>query len=335
MDAVTITLVAIVAITLTFGFANGFRDANGTIATSVSTHALTPHIALAMATSMNLLGALISTGVAQTVGAEIIATPSGSAGMAAILAAVVGATLWNLLTWRLGLPSSSSYALIGGLIGAAVAATTGVHWDGVATKVLLPMVLSPLIAFTIAIAVHTGIMWLFRGSRRVSALNRGFRLAQTFSTAGVALGHGLQDAQKTMGVIVLALVSIGYQDSFDVPLWVILSVAAAMAAGTYAGGWRFLRTPSRGVVQLDAPRAFAGEATAASVLYVTAAAGVPVSAMQAMTSGVVGAATTRGRAAVRWGVLRTMFVAWAFTLPGAATAAALVFTLTDLALPSI
>ena len=333
MDTVTITLVAIVAITLAFGFANGFRDANGTIATSVGTHALTPHIALAMATSMNLLGALISTGVAQRVGTEIIATPSGSAGMAVILAAVVGASLWNLLTWRFGLPSSSSYALIGGLIGAAVAATTGVHWDGVATKILQPMVLSPLIAFTIA--VHTGIMWLFRGARRVSALNRGFRLAQTFSTAGVALGHGLQDAQKTMGVIVLALVSIGYQDSFDVPLWVILSVAAAMAAGTYAGGWWLLRTPSLGVVQLDAPRAFAGEATAASVLYVTAAAGVPVSAMQTMASGVVGAATTRGRAAVRWGVLRTMFVAWACTLPGAAVAAALVFTLTDLALPSI
>ena len=279
--------------------------------------------------------ALISTGVAQTVGSGIIATPEGNIGLAVVFAAVAGAIIWNLLTWWLGLPSSSSHALIGGLIGGALAAATGVQWDGVLTKVLLPMVLAPLMGFTVALALHSAIVWTFQRTRQVGTVNRGFRLAQTVSAAAMALGHGLQDAQKTMGVIVLALVSVGYQDSFEVPPWVILSVATAMAAGTYAGGWRIIRTLSRRVVHLDPHSGFAAEATAASVLYLTAAVEVPVSTTQTITSGIVGAGATRRLSAVRWGLVRTILITWVLTLPGAATAATLVFLLIDLALPSI
>lgn len=335
MDAALLAVIAIVTIALVFDFTNGFHDAANAIATSIGTRALTPHIALVIVASMNLVGALISTGVAKTVGSGIIATPEGNVGLAVVFAAVAGAICWNLLTWWFGLPSSSSHALIGGLVGGALAATSGVQWVGVVTKVLLPMVLSPLIGFTVAFALHTGIMWTFHGTRRVGSVNRGFRLAQTMSAAAMGLGHGLQDAQKTMGVIVLALVSIGYQDSFDVPLWVILSVAASMAAGTYAGGWRIIRTLSRRVVQLDPPRGFAAEATAASVLFLTAAVEVPVSTTHTITSAIMGAGATRRFSAVRWGLVRTIVLAWVLTLPGAATAAALVFFLIDLVLPSI
>jgi PiT family inorganic phosphate transporter len=335
MDAALWAFVAIVTIALVFDFTNGFHDAANAIATSIGTRALTPRIALIVAASMNLVGALISTGVAQTVGSGIVATPVGNQGLAVVFAAVAGAICWNLLTWWFGLPSSSSHALIGGLVGAALAAASGVQWDGVASKVLLPMVLSPLIGFTLAFGLHTAIMWAFRRSRSVGSVNRGFRLAQTLSAAAMGLGHGLQDAQKTMGVIVLAMVSVGYQDTFDVPLWVILSVAVSMAAGTYAGGWRIIRTLSRRVVHLDPPSGFAAEATAASVLFLTAAIHVPVSTTHTITAAIMGAGATRRVSAVRWGLARTILTAWVLTLPGAAAAAAVVFFLIDLILPSI
>jgi PiT family inorganic phosphate transporter len=335
MDAAFLALIAVVTIALVFDFTNGFHDAANAIATSVGTRALTPRIALVLAAFMNLVGALLSTGVAQTVGADIIATPGDSLGLAVVFAAVAGAICWNLLTWWFGLPSSSSHALIGGLVGAALAASTVVQWDGVASQFLLPMVLSPLIGLTLAFGLHTAIMWTFHRSKAVGTVNRGLRVAQTLSAAAMALGHGLQDAQKTMGVIVLALVSVGYQDTFDVPLWVILSVAVVMAAGTYAGGWRIIRTLSRRVVHLDPSRGFAAEATAASVLYLTAAVGAPVSTTHTITSAIIGAGATQRMSAVRWGLARTILIAWLLTLPGAATAAALVFLLTDLVLPSI
>jgi PiT family inorganic phosphate transporter len=335
VDTSLLALIVIVTIALAFDFTNGFHDAANAIATSIGTRALTPRIALLVGASMNLVGALISTGVAKTVGSGIIVTPPGNLGLAVVFAAVAGAICWNLLTWWFGLPSSSSHALIGGLVGAALAAASGVHWEGVTEKVLLPMVLSPIIGFTLAFALHTAIMWTFHRSRGIGTVNRGFRLAQTLSAAAMGLGHGLQDAQKTMGVIVLALVSVGYRDSFEVPLWVILSVAAAMAAGTYAGGWRIIRTLSRRVVHLDPPRGFAAEATAASVLYLTAAIQVPVSTTHTITSAIMGVGATERLSAVRWGVARNILLAWVFTLPGAAAAAALAFFLVDLVLPSI
>src|SRR5687768_4992921 len=209
-----------------------------------------------MAAVLNLVGAFVGTAVANTVGSGIIAPPQGIAGLTVVLAALLGAIGWNLTNWWFGLPSSSSHALIGGLVGAALAATTVVHWDGVASQFLLPMVLSPLIGLTLAFGLHTAIMWTFHRSKAVGTVNRGLRLAQTLSAAAMGLGHGLQDAQKTMGVIVLALVAGGLHEGDDIPFWVQISAAAAISAGTYAGGWRIMRTLGRRIIELDPARGF-------------------------------------------------------------------------------
>jgi PiT family inorganic phosphate transporter len=325
MDTTLVGVVAIVVVALVFDFTNGFHDAANAIATSISTHALTPRVALGLAAAMNMLGALLGTGVAQTVGSGIIETPTGDHGLLIVGGALVGAISWNLLTWRLGLPSSSSHALIGGLVGSALAANSGVQWSGILDKVAIPMVLSPLIGFASAYALMIGIMWRFRRSAP-RPVNQGFRLAQTASATAMALGHGLQDAQKTMGVVVLALVTAGYQDDFDVPLWVIVAVAAALSFGTYAGGWRIIRTLGRRIVHLDPPRGFAAETTASSVLYVTAFVyEVPVSTTHTITSAVLGAGATRRLSAVRWGVAGNILAAWVLTIPGAGLVAAVTY----------
>jgi PiT family inorganic phosphate transporter len=325
-------LIAIVAIALAFDYTNGFHDAANAIATAVSTRALTPRAALLMAAVANLAGALVATGVAKTVGAGIIDAPEGGSGLVLVFSAVVGAITWNLITWYFGLPSSSSHALIGGLVGAALAAASGVKWDGVVEKVVIPMVLSPLIGFGLAYLLMLAILWAFR-NRRPSPVNRGFRKAQVASAAAMAFGHGLQDAQKTMGVIVLALVTYGAQDDFDVPLWVKLSAALAISLGTYAGGWRIIRTLGRRIIELDPPRGFAAETTAAGVLYTTAFAfQVPVSTTHTITSAVMGVGATRRLSAVRWGVARTIVIAWVLTIPAAALVAAGFYELARFAL---
>ncbi|HCA86007.1 MAG TPA: anion permease [Streptomyces sp.] len=334
MDADLVALVAIVVVALTFDFTNGFHDAANAIATSVSTRALTPRAALALAAVMNLVGAFLGTGVAKTVGADIIATPAGAHGLTVVGAALAGAILWNIFTWRLGLPTSSSHALIGGLVGAALAATSGVLWNGVVAKVVLPMLLSPILGIALGYSVHVAILWIFRRSSP-SRTGRGFRIAQSVSAAAMGLGHGLQDAQKTMGVIVLALVTAGHQEGFEVPLWVIFAVAAALAAGTYAGGWRIIRTLGRRIVDLDPPRGFAAESAAATVLYATAFIWhAPVSTTHTITSAILGAGSTRRLSAVRWGVARNIGVAWVCTMPGAAVIAAITYWLLHLLLGS-
>jgi PiT family inorganic phosphate transporter len=330
VSATLIAVSAVVLIALVFDFTNGFHDAANAIATSISTRALTPRIALGMAAVMNLVGALLGTEVAKTVGSGIIATPTGSHGLVIVSGALVGAIAWNLLTWFYGLPSSSSHALIGGLVGSALSASSGVQWGGVLTKVVVPMILSPLIGFTVAYLLMVAIMWAFL-NRKAGKVNAGFRTAQTVSAAAMALGHGLQDAQKTMGVIVLALVTAGYQTGFDVPLWVVLSVALALSLGTYAGGWRIIRTLGRRIVHLDPPRGFAAETTAASVLYVTAFVyEVPVSTTHTITSAILGVGATRRLSAVRWGVGINIVTAWILTIPGAGLVAALTYQLIHL-----
>jgi PiT family inorganic phosphate transporter len=325
-----LALAAIVAIALVFAFTNGFHDAANAIATSIGTRALTPHIAVIMAAAMNLLGATLATGVAQTIGSGIIVTPVGNNGLAVVFAAVAGAICWNVLTWYFGLPTSSSHALIGGLVGAALGAASGVQWDGVLNDVLIPMLVWPLSGFVAAYVLHIAITWTFRRTSAVGRLNRRFRLAQTLSASAMALGHGLQDGQKTMGVIVIGLVTVDAQDDFEVPLWVILSVAGALAAGTYAGGWRIIRTLSRRVTALDPPRGFAAETVAAGVLYATAGLGLPVSTTHTITSAIIGVGATRRPSAVRWGLARTILIAWILTLPGAALAAWAVYGLLTL-----
>ena len=325
-------LVAIVAIALAFDYTNGFHDAANAIATAVSTRALTPRAALSMAAVANLAGAVIATGVASTVGKGIIVAPSGSNGLVLVFSALVGAICWNLLTWYFGLPSSSSHALIGGLVGAALAASSDVKWDGVVDKVVVPMVLSPLIGFGVAYLLMLAILWGFRKSNP-HRTTRGFRHAQVGSAAAMAFGHGLQDAQKTMGVIVLALVTYGSQDDFDVPLWVKLAAAGAISAGTYAGGWRIMRTLGRKIIELDPPRGFAAETTAAAVLYTTAFVyEVPVSTTHTITSSIMGAGATRRLSAVRWGVARSIVTAWVLTIPAAALVAATFYEVARLVL---
>ncbi len=320
-------LILIIVIALGFDYTNGFHDAANAIATSVSTRALTPRAALILAAGMNLLGALIGTKVAKTV-SDIIVPPSTTRGLVIIGAALIGAITWNLITWYFGLPSSSSHALIGGLIGAALASASDVKWDAVLEKVVIPMVLSPLVGFSLAALLMIGILWAFRRANPAKAA-RGFRWAQRFSAAAMALGHGLQDAQKTMGVIVLCLVVTGYQTADDgVPLWVKLAAAGAISAGTYAGGWRIIRTLGRRVIQLDPPRGFAAETTAAGVLYTTAFVfAAPISTTHTITSAIMGAGATKRLSAVRWGVAGNIVTAWILTIPMAAAIAALSYGL--------
>lgn len=323
-------LAVVVAFALGFSYTNGFHDSANAIATSVSTRALTPRAALVMAAVMNLAGSWIGLhlggGVASTITNGIITVPHGTAGLVVVFSLLVGAISWNLLTWYLGLPSSSSHALIGGMIGAGLAAGITVQWHGVWEKVVLPMVTSPFVGFLLAGALMIGILWAFRRALP-SRVNRGFRISQTVSAASMALGHGIQDAQKTIGVIMLALIAGGHATKHShVPNWVLLSSALAISLGTYAGGWRIMRTLGRKVIELDPPRGFAAETVASGILFFTAFVwSAPVSTTQIITGSIMGVGATRRRSAVRWGVARSILFAWIFTLPCAGLCAALVW----------
>ncbi|MBE7189028.1 inorganic phosphate transporter [Jatrophihabitans endophyticus] len=319
----TALVVVIVVVALAFDFTNGFHDSANAIATSISTRALTPRIALVMAAVFNVVGALISTKVAKTVGSGIIPPPThGTAGLEVVLAALLGAIVWNLITWYFGLPSSSTHALIGGLVGAALAAAETIHWSGVVDKVVIPMVVSPLIGFGLAYAFMVALLWAFR---RVTAhrAQRGFRTAQIVSAAAMSFGHGTQDAQKTMGVIALTLVVSGHlSSSAGIPLWVILASAGSIAAGTYSGGWRIMRTLGRRIYKLTPASGFAAQTVATGVLLGNASLGLPVSTTHVITASVMGVGATRRVSAVRWGVAGNIVFAWVLTLPAAGAVAA-------------
>ncbi|GAA1847954.1 inorganic phosphate transporter [Myceligenerans crystallogenes] len=325
MEAALVVLV--VALALAFDWTNGFHDAANAIATSVSTRALTPGVALAMAAVMNFLGALLGTAVAETIATSIVNLEgaSTSAELVVVLGALVGAIAWNLVTWWFGLPSSSTHALIGGLVGAGLAGGIAVHWGEIVDKVVLPMVISPLVGFGLAFVVMIGVLWAFAKAAPGRTARR-FRLAQTVSAAAMALGHGLQDAQKTMGVIFLALLAAGWADPADgIPLWVKLAAAAAISAGTYAGGWRIMRTLGRRIIELDPARGFVAESVSAVVLYANAfVLHAPVSTTHTITSAIMGAGATHRLSAVRWGVAGNIATAWILTIPAAALVAALV-----------
>lgn len=326
-------IIAVVVVALVFDYTNGFHDAANAIATSVSTGALTPKVALAMAAVMNFVGAFLGQKVAHTV-SDTIDPGLGSHGLVIVMAGLLGAIAWNLTTWYYGLPSSSSHALIGGLVGAALAAGATAHWDVVIEKVVLPMLISPVVAFSLGFAVMLAIMWIFRKANP-SKTNRGFKIAQTISAGAMALGHGLQDAQKTMGVIFLALLTGGYVTESDgLPLWVIVAAATAISLGTWSGGWRIMRTLGRRIIHLDPPRGFAAESVAASVLYTTAYVfEAPISTTHTITSAVMGVGATKRLSAVRWGVARSILIAWVLTFPAAGLAAALMYWVAALFLP--
>jgi PiT family inorganic phosphate transporter len=326
-------IIAVVVVALVFDYTNGFHDAANAIATSVSTGALKPRVALAMAAVMNFVGAFLGQKVAQTV-SEVIDPGSGSHGLVIVMCGLLGAITWNLITWYLGLPSSSSQALIGGLVGSALAAGATANWNVVVDKVVLPMLISPVVAFSLGFAAMVGIMWMFRRANPGRA-NRGFKLAQTFSAAAMALGHGLQDAQKTMGVIFLALLTGGYVSAGDdLPLWVIFVSAAAISLGTWSGGWRIMRTLGRRIIHLDPARGFAAESVASGVLYSTAYVfEAPISTTHTITSAVMGVGATKRLSAVRWGVARSILIAWVLTFPAAAFVAAVCYWVAHIFLP--
>jgi inorganic phosphate transporter, PiT family len=316
LEGFTLTLIIVIALAVAFDYINGFHDTANAIATSVATRALRPQYAILMAASFNFIGAFAGTAVAKTIGSGLV--DDASTTQAVVAAALVGAIAWNLITWRLGLPSSSSHALIGGLLGATLIATgTGaLKVNGIATKVLLPLVSSPLIGFAAAFALTIALYWIFRRADRRWA-TRGFRRAQVLSAGYMAFAHGSNDAQKTMGVITLALFSAKVIPSVDVPVWVIVVSATALSLGTAVGGWRIMKTMGQRVADLEPVHGFAAEMTAASVLVGTAALGMPVSTTHVISSAIMGVGTSRGVRGVRWGVARSILTAWVLTIPAA------------------
>ena len=340
-----ITLVAVVGIAFFFDFTNGFHDTANSIATAVSTRALSPRVAVIWAATLNFAGAFVSFKVAATIAKDIVNNDlfKGEAGLKIILAGLIGAIVWNLTTWYLGLPSSSSHALIGGMLGSTICAF-GLHsqfkgksvhvinWHGLYEKVLTPSLLAPLLAIPSAMLLMVILLWLIR-KRRPARTKRFFRRLQPFSSGWLAFTHGTNDAQKTMGVIALALVASGHLSGNFTrpPIWVIIGAASAMALGTYAGGWRIIRTVGQRITKLDPPRAFAAEVTAGSVLWVTAHFGFPVSTTHTVSSAVLGSGAAGSKlSAVRWGVAGNIVAAWLITIPCAALVGAGVELLTRL-----
>lgn len=319
---------AVIALAMVFNYTNGFHDAANAIATSVSTRALTPRVALGMAAVANLFGAFFGTKVAATIGSGIIAQPEGVKGMWLVVAALVGAIAWNLFTWWFGLPSSSSHALIGGLCGAALVAGVAVHWSVVWSKVIIPMVVSPVVGIIGGYLVMATLFWIFRRSNP-GRVTRGFRLSQTASAAAMAFGHGLQDAAKTAGVVVLALNISGHHSGNVVPIWVLVLSALVISLGTYAGGWRVMRTLGRRIIDLTPPQGFASETTAAAILYVAGLAfGAPISTTHTITASIMGVGATKRISAVRWNVANNIVGAWFLTFPGAGLVAVLAWYVT-------
>ncbi len=327
MSPELIAVLAVIFAAMVFDYTNGFHDAANAIATSISTRALTPRAALAMAAVGNFIGAHFGSEVAKTVGDGLVKLPLGIPSLGVVFAGVLGAITWNLITWYFGLPSSSSHALFGGLVGATLFASGGVvQWDTIIEKVLIPMVASPLVGFALGFMVMVAMMWIFRRGNP-GKLNRGFRLAQTVSAAAMSVGHGMQDAAKTMGIVVLALYTGGFQSSSThIPEWVYWTSAAVLAAGTYAGGWRIIRTLGRKIIDLGPAEGFAAETVASSVLFFNALVlHAPISTTHTITSAIMGVGTTKRLNAVRWNVAGSIVIAWVTTFPAAGLIACLAY----------
>lgn len=322
MNAELIVLLVVVVTALGFDFTNGFHDTGNAMATSIATGALRPKVAVALSATLNLVGAFLSVEVAATVAKGVVNldTVSGEALLIIVFAGLVGGILWNLLTWLFGIPSSSSHALFGGLIGASIASlgVNGVVWDGVLSKVVVPAILAPVVAGLIA-TVGTWLIYRITANVPDGQKNTGFRLGQVGSASLVSLAHGTNDAQKTMGVIFLALVAHGtITADTAMPFWVKASCAVAIALGTYLGGWRVIRTLGKGLVEIAAPQGMAAEASSAAIILTSSHLGLPLSTTHVATGSIMGSGVGRRGAAVRWGVAGRMGVAWLITLPSAA-----------------
>lgn len=322
MPDIQIMLILIVIFALIFDYVNGFHDSANAIATVVSTRALSPRQAILLAGVLNIVGAFISTNVAKTIGKGMV-NPTEVTQMV-ILAGLFGAIIWNLITWYFGLPSSSSHALIGGLIGAVIAHSgfNPVNWRGLIEKVVFPALVSPAIGLFLGFIFMLILIWLFRKAVP-GKINNYFRKLQILSASFMALAHGTNDAQKTMGIIALALFSGGYISTFTIPLWVKIACAVTMGLGTAGGGWRIIRTLGTKTVKLHPIQGFAAETSASIILMGTSFLGFPVSTTHVITSAIMGAGATQRLSAVRWGVANNILMAWVLTLPAAAIMSAI------------
>jgi PiT family inorganic phosphate transporter len=325
-----IILVIVVATALAFDFTNGFHDTANVVATSISTGAARPQVAIGIASLLNFVGAFISISVAATVANDVVnsevITPT------IVFAGLIGAIAWNLITWYFGLPSSSSHALIGGVVGSAVAAAgfDAVLADGLIGKVLIPAVIAPVLAF-VAAGIGIGIIYRVVGYQRPGVVSRGFKYGQVLSGGLLALAHGTNDAQKTMGVITLALIANGsLAANADPPLWVIASAATAIALGTYSGGWRIIRTTGTRIIKMDPAQGFAAQGAGAAVILASTHYGFPLSTTHVINGGVMGAGAAKRLSAVRWGVAGNIVTAWVLTLPAAAAIGALTYGFTSI-----
>jgi len=326
-ENLTPLLLAVIALAVVFDYINGFHDTANAIATSVSTRALRPEHAILMSAAANFVGALTGTAVAKTISSGLATPPGGSTGQTIVAAALIGASIWNLITWRLGIPSSSSHALIGGLLGAVIVAvgTSAIIVDGVVGKVILPLAGSPIAGVIGGFLLMVILLNLFQRAnpRRI---NERFRRLQVLSAAFMAFSHGSNDAQKTMGIMTLALISAGIlPPDAKVPLWVIVLAASAISFGTAAGGWRIIRTMGQRVVKLDPVHGFAAETTAATIILGASQFGMPVSTTHVISSAIIGVGASDRLSAVRWGVARNIVVAWVLTIPASAIVAALAY----------
>jgi inorganic phosphate transporter, PiT family len=326
LDSAEIILVIVVGTALAFDFTNGFHDTANVVATSISTRAMAPRIAVAFAAVLNFVGAFISLEVAATVASDVVDPEAITTTV--IFAGLVGAICWNLITWYFGLPSSSSHALIGGVVGATLVAAgaDAVFGDGIVGKVLIPALVAPTVAFLVG-AIAIVICYRIVGRQRPGPVTNGFRGGQVVSGGLLALAHGTNDAQKTMGVIVLALIATDHlpAEGYDVPFWVIFSAATAIALGTYGGGWRIIRTMGTRIHKMDAAQGFSAQGAGAAVILASSHYGFPLSTTQVISGGVMGSGAGKRLSAVRWGVAGNIVVAWLLTLPMAAGIGALVY----------
>ena len=326
-----IILVIVVGTALAFDFTNGFHDTANVVATSISTRAMAPRVAVGYAAILNFAGAFISQAVAATVAKDVVDLPVQPDALLIVFGGLVGAIAWNLITWYFGLPSSSSHALIGGVVGAAIAAegTGAVIGEGLVGKVVIPALLAPTLAFLVA-GVAILVVYRIVGALRPGPVTRGFHLGQVLSGGLLALAHGTNDAQKTMGVITLALVANGTisGEDFHVPSWVVISAATAIALGTYAGGWRIIRTMGSRIHKMDSAQGFAAQGGGAAVILASSHVGFPLSTTHTISGAVIGAGAAKRVSAVRWGVAGNIVAAWIITLPAAAGIGALTYGFT-------
>ncbi|HEU4571859.1 MAG TPA: inorganic phosphate transporter [Candidatus Limnocylindrales bacterium] len=326
-DHVTILLLVVLGLAVLFDYINGFHDTANAIATSVSTRALRPEHAILMSATANFVGALTGTAVAKTISSGLADTPGGNVGQTIVAAALIGAIVWNLITWRFGIPSSSSHALIGGLLGAVIVSIGpgAIKVGGIVEKVLLPLILSPILGVVIGFLAMVIILNVFRRANP-GRINERFRRLQIVSAAAMAFSHGSNDAQKTMGIMTLALISAGVlPPESPIPLWIIILAATAISMGTAAGGWRIIKTMGQRVVKLDPVHGFAAETPAASIIYTASHFGMPVSTTHVISSAIIGVGASDRLSAVRWGVAGNIVIAWVLTIPASALVSAIAY----------